>query len=332
MINHFISRRESLRCLTSVFVAAPGLAMAQAPWPAQPIKFIIPFAAGGGTDVFWRLMARHAEQQLKQPVLIDSRPGAGGVIAMQALVSAPPDGYTIGLGSWSTLVVVPLTMPGTLIDPTKDLSFVTQGVGAAYVLAVSESLPVKTADELRSYLRANKGKVNFGGVNIGHFNHVVPKTMSDLTGADMVYVPYKGEAPIVTDLVGGQIQLALLTSGGARPMVDAKRLKVLGVTGTQRLRAYPDVPTLAEQGWTEPVFSMTGGWGGVVAPRGTPPAIVERLASAFNQTLRAPEVEREMDKLGYQPIGGDGKSFEANFKKDRQVWRDTLVKAGLEVN
>jgi tripartite-type tricarboxylate transporter receptor subunit TctC len=328
-----ISRR---RWLGHAAAASAGLCtspwtFAQSDWPTMPIKFIVPFAPGGGNDRFARLVSKHASDRLGQPMIMENRPGAGGLVGMQALLRAPADGYTIGLGTSTTLITTPLTSPGPTFNATKDISFIVQLAAGAYVLAVNNSVPVNSATELRKYLHDNKGKLSYGGLNVGHFNHVLPKTMSDLTDADLVFASYKGEAPAMQDLIGGQIHMALLTSGGAMAMAQAKRLKVLGVTGPKRLKTLPDVPTLAEQGWTDPVFKMNGGWAGVVAPAKTPAIILDRLASAFNYALHVAEVERELDTLGLEAIGGDRKSFEANFKQEWHVWRNVLVKAGVEV-
>ncbi len=323
----FLARTAAGSAALSLWPAA----FAQPDWPKQPIKLIVPYAPGGANDVTLRLVSKHVSERLGQPILIDNHPGAGGVVGTNAVAKAAPDGYTIGVGATSTLIATPLTNAASTVDVTKDLSFVSLLAVAPMVLAVNPSVPVKSAADLPAYLKQQQGKLSYGSMAVGHFGHVVIKEMSDLYGAAMVHSPYKGEAPLVQDLVGGQIQMALVTPPGVRGMADAGRLRLLAVTGTKRIKLFPDVPTFAEQGFDNPLFRMNAGWIGIVAPAGTPAAALRRLEAEYSAAVQAPEVKQKLSDLGLEPIGADGATFAATYAREKTVWRELLVKAGLEV-
>ncbi|WP_038200281.1 Bug family tripartite tricarboxylate transporter substrate binding protein [Xenophilus azovorans] len=306
-------------------------AFAQSDWPRQPIKLIVPYAPGGANDVTLRLVSKQVSEKLGQPILIDNHPGAGGVVGTGIVARAAPDGYTIGVGATSTLIATPMTNPASNVDVAKDLTFVSLLAVAPMALAVNPSVPVRTAAELPAYLKAHKGKMSYGSMAVGHFGHVAIKEMSDLYDAAMVHSPYKGEAPLVQDLVGGQIQMALVTPPGVRAMAEAGRLRLLAVTGTKRIKLFPDVPTFAEQGFDSPLFRMNAGWIGIVAPAGTPAVAVRRLEAEYAAAVRTPEVNQKLSDLGLEPIGADSATFAATYASEKVVWRELLVKAGVEV-
>jgi tripartite-type tricarboxylate transporter receptor subunit TctC len=312
-------------------LAAGPQAWAQAAWPAGPIKLVVPYAPGGANDVTLRLVSRHVERKLGQPIVIDNKPGAGGVIGTSAVAKAPPDGYTIGVGATSTLIATPLTNPSSTVDVPKDLVFISMLAVSPMLLAVNTSVPVNSAAELPAYLKAQRGKLSYGSMAVGHFGHVVIKELSDAYEAAMVHSPYKGEAPLIQDLIGGQIQMAMTTPPAVRPMVEAGRVKVLAVSGTKRLKIFPNVPTFAEQGLNSPLFKMNAGWIGIIGPARMPAAAVHRLETEFCAAVREPEVSDQLSDLGLDPIGADGATFAATYARERPVWRDLLVKAGLDV-
>jgi tripartite-type tricarboxylate transporter receptor subunit TctC len=235
------------------------------------------------------------------------------------------------VGATSTLIATPLTNPAFTIDVTRDLVFVSLLALAPMVLAVNPLVPVKSASELPAYLREQKGKLSYGSMAVGHFGHVAIKELSDLYGAAMVHSPYKGEAPLVQDLVSGQIQMALVTPPGVRAMAEAGRLRLLAVTGTRRVKMFPDVPTFAEAGFDNPLFRMSAGWIGIVAPAGTPAAVVRRLETEFSAAIHTPEVNQKLSELGLEPVGANAETFAATYAREKTVWRELLVKAGVEV-
>ncbi len=333
MTPSFLSRRRWLARAVAGAMAA-GLAccaLAQSDWPKMPIKLIVPYAPGGANDVVLRLVSQRVAQHLGQPILVENRPGAGGVVGTNVVAKAAPDGYTIGVGSTSTLIATPLTNPASTLDVGKDLSFVALLASSPMLLAANNALPVNSAAGLPKLLQDEKGKLSYGSMAVGHFGHVLIKELSDTYDAGMVHSPYKGEAPLLQDLIGGQIQLALITPPAVQAMAEAGRVKLLGVSGTKRLKLFPNVPTLAEQGFTAPIYSMNAGWIGIIAPAGTPAPIVKKLGEAFDGAVREPEVHEKLVDLGLDPIAGDGAAMAAAYAQEKPVWRGLLAKAGLPV-
>ena len=328
-----VSRRHFLAqaAAGSAALALGPSAFAQPDWPKQPIKLIVPYAPGGANDVTLRLVSKHVAEKLGQPIIIDNRPGAGGVVGTNVVAKAAPDGYTIGVGATSTLIATPLTNPQSIVDVSRDLVFVSLLAVAPMVLAVNPSVPVKTAADLPQYLKEQKGKLSYGSMAVGHFGHVAIKELSDMYGAEMVHSPYKGEAPLVQDLVGGQIQMALVTPPSIRAMAEAGRVRLLAVTGTKRIKLFPDVPTFAEEGFDNPLFRMSAGWIGIVAPAGTPAAVVHRLETEYSAAVHTPDVRQQLGELGLEPIGANAETFAATYAREKVVWRELLVKAGVEV-
>jgi tripartite-type tricarboxylate transporter receptor subunit TctC len=306
-------------------------AFAEADWPKQPVKLIVPYAPGGANDVTLRLVSKQVAQKIGQPIIIDNRPGAGGVVGTNVVAKAAPDGYTIGVGATSTLIATPLTNPQSTVDVTRDLVFISLLAVAPMLLAVNTSVPVRTAAELPAYLKAQRGKLSYGSMAVGHFGHVVIKELSDTYDAGMVHSPYKGEAPLLQDLIGGQIQMALITPPAVQAMAEAGRVKLLAVSGTKRLKLFPNVPTFAEQGFTLPLFRMNAGWIGIIGPAGMPAAAVRRLEAEYSAAIHQPEVNEKLTELGLDPIGANAEVFAATYARERVVWRDLLAKAGLEV-
>jgi tripartite-type tricarboxylate transporter receptor subunit TctC len=326
--------RRQLLAQTGVAGLALGAgpwAFAQSDWPKQPVKLIVPYAPGGANDVTLRLVSKHVGEKLGQPVLIDNRPGAGGVVGTNVIAKAAPDGYTIGVGATSTLIATPLTNPQSTVDVTKDLVFISLLATAPMLLAVNNSVPVKTAAELPAYLKAQRGKLSYGSMAVGHFGHVVIKDLSDAYEAAMVHSPYKGEAPLLQDLIGGQIQMALITPPAVRAMAEAGRVRLLAVSGTKRLKLFPNVPTFAEEGFTSPLYRMNAGWIGIIGPAGMPAAAVRRLEAEYSAAIHQPEVNDKLIDLGLDPIGGNAETFAATYARERSVWRELLVKAGVDV-
>ena len=327
-----VTRRRFISHAAAGFAwgAAP-MAMAQSDWPKAPIKLVVPYAPGGMNDIVMRLVSRHVADRIGQPIVIDNRPGAGGIVGTNAVTKAAPDGYTIGAAATSTLIATPLTNPQSSVDVIKDLAFVSLLATAPMLLTVNASLPVRNAAELLKHLQANRNKLNFGSMAVGHFGHVTILALSESADAAMVHSAYKGEAPLLQDLVGNHIQLAFVTPPVVKPMAEAGKLRLLAVSGTKRLKLFPDVATLIEQGFDSPIFRMNAGWMGIVAPAKTPPAIVQRLSEEYAAAIRHPDINEQMMNLGLDPIGSNAESFRATYLSEKVVWRDTLIKAGIEV-
>ncbi len=322
-----ISRRQLLACAS---LAGLPFGAAAAAWPDQPIKFIVPYAPGATTDLVMRMASRHVADRLAQPVVLESRPGAGGAVGMSALAVAPPDGYTIGATSGSMLIATPMLTEG-LSFTAANFAFVSLLANVPFVLTVPASSPVKSGAELLQHVRDNKGRLSYGSVAVGHYAHVAMQEVSESQGADMVHVPYKGEALVVQDLLGGRLQLGFFSSSTIKPMADAGKVRLLGVSGMKRLRNMPDVPTLAELGWSAPVFRMNAGWLGVVAPAKTPAAVVQRLSAEYMAAMRDPEINARLADAGLVPVGSTAAEFAAVYQSERGLWRGLLEKAGLQL-
>jgi tripartite-type tricarboxylate transporter receptor subunit TctC len=235
------------------------------------------------------------------------------------------------VGATSTLIATPLTNPQSPAEPAASLVFVALLAAAPMLLVVHPAVPAARATDLPAYLKAQRGKLSYGSMAVGHFGHVVIKEMSDASQADMTHAPYKGEAPLLQDLASGQIQVALATPPSARGLIETGRLKALGVTGARRLRLFPSVPTLAEQGYTAPLYRMTAGWIGIVGPAGVPESIVQRLGAEYIAAIQTAEVRDRLVDLGLEPIGADAQTFAATYARERPIWRELLVRAGVEV-
>ncbi|RYZ02154.1 MAG: tripartite tricarboxylate transporter substrate binding protein [Comamonadaceae bacterium] len=318
--------------------AAGGLALGlgskafgQSDWPNQPIKFIVPFAAGGVTDLTMRTVSKQVADKLGQAVVIDNRAGAGGTVGMTVVAKAAPNGYTIGATASSTIIATPLLNSQVPFDPAVDFAFVSLLATVPMVLTVPSHLPIHTAADFLKYVADHKGKLSYGSTAVGHYGHVAMMEVSDSQGAGMVHSPYKGEAPLLQDVLGGQLQCAFFAPSTAKPNVDGGKLRLLGVSGTQRLKSMPNVPTLLEQGWTAPVFRMNPGWVGVLAPAKTPAPILQRLSAEYMAAIRTPEINDKISEYGMAPVGGTPEEFLATYKAERPVWKELLTKAGLEV-
>ena len=309
---------------------AGSQAQAQADWPQAPVKLIVPFPAGGATDILARLIGRGLSTRLGQQLVVDNRAGAGGTIGTGALAKAAPDGQTFGIIIVSTVITAPFLFEKLPYDTDRDLGFVTLLATVPMVLAVHPSVPVATAPELMQHLRRNKGKLSYGSVATGHYGHVASEHINATQDAGMVHVPYKGEAPMLQDLVAGQLPLSFVTISTAKPHVEAGKLRLLAITGTRRHPSMPNVPTFAEQGLDADVFKMNPGWIGIGAPAKTPAAIVKRMATETVAAARDPEVAERIAALGMDFVGNTPEAFAETYRTEKPVWTRMLKNAGIK--
>ena len=331
MNTHPLNRRALLCAASSALALGAGSAAhAQAAYPTKPIRMVVPFAAGGGTDVLARVVGEKLAAGLGQPVVIDNKPGAAGIIGTDAVAKAMPDGYTIVMSLSNALLTNQFLYEKLPYNPERDLTLVYQVAMGPLVLVVNPSVPVKTGPELLKYVAANKGKLAYGSYGLGAYPHLAGAHMSLTQNADMNHVAYKGEAPMVQDLIGGQIQMAYASSLVAKPQIEAGKLKAIGVTGERRLSSLPNVPTLAEQGLKDEAYRLTG-WLAIAVPAKTPEPIVKRLADEIRKATQQPDVQQKVAAMGFELKDSSPEAFAAAYKAERPVWERLIKQSGAKL-
>jgi tripartite-type tricarboxylate transporter receptor subunit TctC len=296
-------------------------------YPSRPIRLIVPFPPGGSTDILARVLGEKLAQGLAQPVVIDNRPGAGGSIGAEAVARAAPDGYTLMMGHLGTLAVNPAIYKNLPYDPVKSFAPVSLMAIVPSVLVVNPSLPVASAAELVAYAKAHPGKLAYGSAGNGSTSHLTTEYFKLITGTDILHVPYKGVGPMLTDLVSGQLSMGLNGAPAVMAHVNAGRLRALAVTSLKRLEALPQVPTLDEAGVRG--FDASG-WYGLVAPAGTPQAIVARLNAEIGRAMQTPELRSRLDSDGAMPAPGTPEEFAAFIRAEIARWDAVLKRAGVQ--
>ncbi len=290
-------------------------------YPTRPVRFIVPFAPGGNTDVQGRLIAQKLTEAWSQQVVVDNRAGAGGTVGVEMLARAPADGYTIALASFGNILVGPSLFPKLGYDPLQDLAPVVLVSQPPGLLVVNPGLPVKNVGELLAYARANPGKLNYGSAGNGTWNHLFAEHFKALANIRMTHIPYKGANPAVTDVIAGQIQLAFAPFTVALPQAKGGRLRILAVTSAQRSPVVPEIPTIAESGL--PGYSAAS-WFAVLAPAKTPPGIIAKLNRDINTALVRPEVKAAFAADGTEPAGGTPEQLSASMRAGIKQWGDLV--------
>jgi len=314
------------RALTALALVGGQAAFAQDTYPSKPIRIIIGFAAGGGTDLVLRSIATRLSASMGVPVIVDNRPGANGNIAGDAVAKAAADGYTL-LYNTSSMVLSPHMYAKLSYDHTRDLTPIALTANIPLVLAAYTGVPAQTPQEWVAYLKANPGKISFASAGIGNVTHLAAERILQSVGARAVHVPYKSEAPAIPDLVGGQVQFYVGTANAIIPQVKNKRLKGIAVGSMKRMDAIPDVPTLAET--IMPGVEL-GAWSGVMAPANTPPAIVARLNAELNKVLQEPELRAKITETGAEVRGSTVEQYAAFIKSESERWGQAVRAAGLK--
>nr|WP_315227037.1 tripartite tricarboxylate transporter substrate binding protein [uncultured Limnohabitans sp.] len=321
----FLTRRACMTAVALGALTAAIPAMAQSPFPSQPIKMIVPYPAGGATDALGRMMAQKLGEAWNTSVVVENKPGAGGTIGNNAVAKAPADGYTI-LMTITAIIQQPLLM--TLpYDPLKDFAPVVQVAKSPSMFAVPLNSPANTLKDFITLVKANPGKYNYGTYGAGTSSHIQGALLNLQGKLDMVHVPFQGAAPLVNNMVGGQLTSAFIDSASAR--AHLKSFKPLAVTGTQRMAALPDVPTFKELGFHsyEPL-----GWFGMLLPANTPTAIVTKYSEEFNRILRMPDVVARIEGFGLGVGGGKPEEFAQVMKSDAQVYATIIKDAGIKLS
>ncbi len=304
---------------------APLAAQAQAAYPSKPITIIVPFSAGGTTDILARVVGQFMSTDLGQPVVIDNRAGAGGNIGGQAAARATPDGYTIFMGTVGTHAINQSLYKKMPFDPIKDFAPLSRVAMVPNLLVANPSQPYKNVKELIAYAKANPGKINFGSSGAGSSIHLSGELFKQMAGVDMQHVPYRGSAPAVSDLLGGQINLMFDNMPSAIPHVKGGKLRPLAVTTAKRSPALPDVPTIAESG--VPGYEATS-WFGLLAPAGTPAPVIAKLNASILKALANPEVKKKLAEQGAEAAGEKPEQFAAFIAAETAKWGKVVKESG----
>jgi len=320
-------RRRALVAATLALAPGPR-AFAQAPWPSKPIRFILPFPPGGGTDILGRLIAERLGARLGQPVVIENRGGAGGNVGAEAAAKSAPDGYTIVLVAPS-LAISPSLYSKLPYDPIKDFAPVSLVATVPNVMVTNPAVPAKSLAEFIALARTKPGAMNFGSGGSGTSNHLAGELFNIVAGVKLVHVPYKGVNLAMNDVLSGQIQLVVIGIPAAAPHIKAGRLRALAVIDSKRAAALPWVPTVAEAGLAG--FEVTT-WYGVLAPAGTPRPIIARLNSELVQVMRAPELDAKLAAIATEPVTSTPEAFGTLIRGEIEKWGEVVREAGLKAD
>ncbi|MES2186942.1 MAG: tripartite tricarboxylate transporter substrate binding protein [Pseudomonadota bacterium] len=302
-------------------------ATAFAAWPDKPIRIVVAFVPGGGTDLTARLMGAELSQRLGQPVTIDNRGGAGGNMGTDMAARAAPDGYTLLMGNIAPNAINVSIYKNLPYDPEKDLSPIALVAVTPNILVVNKDLPVKSVQDLLALAKAKPGTLNYPSAGRGTSSHLAGELFDSMGKVHMVHVPYKGGGAAFTDLLGGQVQVFFATMPAAMPFVSSGQLKALAVTSDKRSAAQPDLPTISESGL--PGYSATT-WYGLYAPKGTPAAIVNRLNHEVVEILKEPELRKKMIAQGLEPAGGTPQEFATFIHSEIGKWGKVARNAGIQ--
>jgi tripartite-type tricarboxylate transporter receptor subunit TctC len=309
-------------------VVLPSEAAAQG-YPSKPVRFIVPYPPGGPLDAVARVTAQKVSEAVKQPVIVDNKPGAGGNIGADIAAKSPADGYTILMGAVATHAINPSLYASMPYNAVRDFMPVTQLASTPNILIVHPSIPASSVREFIAYAKANPGKLNFGSGSTGSAGHLAGELFKAMTGVEMTHVPYKGAAPAMQDLVGGQIQLMFDNLASALGQVRAGKVKGLAVTTAKRTPLAPDLPTIAESGL--PGFDIST-WFGVFVPAGTPRDVVDRLHAEFTRALAEPEVREKILNLGAEPVGNRPEEFAAYIQREADKYARVIKASGAKAD
>jgi tripartite-type tricarboxylate transporter receptor subunit TctC len=313
--------------LPALLVMGGGAAHGE--YPERPIRYIVPSAPGGGADISARLLTNELAQQLKQQFVIDNRPSSGGLIGVQLLASSRPDGYTLGYGNMTYLAINSTLVPNLPYDADRDFTPIGQFTSGQNLLAVRNTLPVKSVKELIAYARANPDKLSFASSGNGSTLHLSGELFKQMTGTRMTHVPYKGIGQGLTDLFAGQIDLVFDNQSSIAPHVSAGRVRPLAVTGTTRSTVFPDLPTMSEAGL--PGYVITT-WTAMIGPAGLPKPIVTTLNAEIARACVAPKVQATLATQGAVCATGSPEQFVQFVKKERVKWGDIVKKSGAKID
>ena len=322
------SRRELLALAASAAVA-PMAAQAQGSFATRPVRMVVPFAAGGATDVIARTLGERIGTSLGQSVVVDNKPGAAGLIAGEAVVKSAPDGLTVLLGTTSSMLTNQYLYKKTSYDPQTDLMPLARVCTAPIALVVTADVPAANLQEFLAWIKANAGKLSYGSYGIGSHGQLACATLSDAAGADMTHAAYRGEAPMVQDMLGGRIKIGMGSLLTLKPYIDAGRLRALAVTGPRRVPLLPEVPTFAEAGLRKEALELVG-WLAIAGPKGLPAPVARQWAEVANRAVASREGTARIIAAGFVPMDDDTPArFAQAWAHEGPVWGRLLQAAGV---
>ena len=330
-----IKRRSVLQGMAALgSTGLLGTALAQtgkAAWPTKPIRLVVPFNAGGATDIIARTVGEALSKRIGQPVVVDNKGGAAGILGTDAVAKAPADGHTLLLTLSTSMLINQFLYTKLPYNPQKDLALITQVAAAPVTLVVHPSVPANNMKELLAYVKAQKGKLSYGSWGTGSYAHLAGAYMSKTTDSDMVHVAYKGEAPMIQELIGGQLQLCFSSALNTKPFIDSGRVKAIGVTGKQRMDILPKVPTIFEQGVQDDAYSIFG-WVAMGAPAGIPKEIVDQLSAHLREVAKDPKVVERIAAAGFLPMMNSPQEFQQNYQRDMPILKALVEAAGARLD
>ena len=309
-------------------ITLPGLAAAQTTYPDRPIKLIVPFAAGGPTDIVARIMAHGIEKELGQSMIVENKPGGGSNIGSELVARAKPDGYTLLIGTIANATNMSI-YNGLRYDTERDLVPITHFMSSPSVLVVNPTLPITNMKELIAYARANPGQLSYASSGAGGSPHLAGEMLKLRTGIDILHVPYKGAAPALNDVLGGSVSMGFMTAAGALPNIVSGKLRPIAVAGLQRLPQLPDVPTMAEAG--VPDFEVSS-WNGLFAPAGTPPEVIKKLSDASLKVLAMPGIQKQFESMASVAVGGSPEEFKQYVHAEIAKWAKVAKAGNIKLN
>lgn len=321
--------KATRRSLFAATLLAPAVARAQAWSPTRPVRFVVPFPAGGATDVVARVLGERMQETLGQPMVVENRTGAGGNVGVENVVRSAPDGTTILMGTTGTLTVNPHLYATLGFDPLRDLTPISMAFTTDHVLVVNPSVAANTAQEFLALARAQPGRLSYGSAGSGSSTHTVPELFKLAARVDIAHVPYRGSAPALNDLVAGTIQMMLDQIPSAIGQIRGGRVRALAVTGARRSPLLPDVPTMAEIGLPD---AQATSWGAVMAPGGLPAPIVARFNAAIADALGQQAVKDRLAAAGADGVGSSAEELAAYLRAESAKWSRVVREARITVN
>ena len=324
-----LSKRFLLCSAAALYLAASATAaQAQANYPSKPVRVIVPYPAGGTTDIIARIAANQLTERLKQPFIVENRAGASGAIGSQAVAQSAPDGYTLLMGTASSHGINSALQKSLPYDAVKDFAPVTVVANTPNIIIANPNVPVKNLVDLIKLAKAEHGKINFGSTSPGGSPHMSAELVKMMASIDMTHVPYKGAAPMLTDLIGGQVQIGFDNLPSSIGFVKSGKVRALAVTTAKRWPGAPDIPTVAESG--VPGYEVSG-WFGLLAPAGTPKDILHKLQAAIADAVRSPAVSKQLQDLGAEPVANTPEVFAQEIKDDVEKWITVVKNTGVKL-